>query len=121
MAYYERLKKNGVVNVEMESLAFAALTCRAGIRSVVLSVILSDRLETDQVRKEPSKCASCCDSFSLLLDFPDQTTQGNAGRVANLSAKITHQVHQKTTFDIDRVEATAVNDLDFFGNVSVRL
>lgn len=51
MEYYQTLKKNDVVNVEMESLAFAALTCRAGIKSAVLAVILSDRLETDQVNR----------------------------------------------------------------------
>lgn len=51
MGYYQSLKKNNVVNVEMESLAFAALTCRAGFKSAVLAVILSDRLETDQVNQ----------------------------------------------------------------------
>lgn len=51
MEYYNKLKNNGIVNVEMESLAFAALTCRAGIKSAVMAVILSDRLETDQVHQ----------------------------------------------------------------------
>lgn len=47
--YYLSLQNNNVVNVEMESLAFAALTCRAGIKSAIICVILSDRLETNQV------------------------------------------------------------------------
>lgn len=49
MEYLERLHKAGVVNIEMESLAFAALTHHAGIKAAVVCVTLLDRLKGDQV------------------------------------------------------------------------
>ncbi|CAK9832923.1 Uridine phosphorylase 1 [Anthophora retusa] len=47
--YLQKVKKAGVINIEMESLAFAALTHHAGIRSAVVCVTLLDRLKGDQV------------------------------------------------------------------------
>ena len=41
--------KQGVSNMEMEALVFAALTNMAGIRSAVVCVTLLDRLKGDQV------------------------------------------------------------------------
>jgi len=49
MEYMQSIHKQGVVNIEMESLAFAALTHHAGIRSAVICVTLLDRLHGDQV------------------------------------------------------------------------
>ncbi|CAH0776917.1 unnamed protein product [Bemisia tabaci] len=49
MAYLEHLRDEGVVNIEMESLAFTALTHHAGIRSAVVCVTLLDRLKGDQI------------------------------------------------------------------------
>lgn len=49
LEYLEKLQKNGVVNIEMESLAFAALTYHAGIKSAVVCVTLVDRLKNDQI------------------------------------------------------------------------
>jgi len=49
MEYLEKLKSNGVRNIEMESLAFAALTHHAGIKAAVVCVTLLDRLKGDQV------------------------------------------------------------------------
>lgn len=49
MEYLEKLKANGVRNIEMESLAFAALTHHAGIKAAVVCVTLLDRLKGDQV------------------------------------------------------------------------
>ncbi|XP_045495064.1 uridine phosphorylase 1 isoform X1 [Colias croceus] len=49
MEYLERIHKSGVVNIEMESLAFAALTHHAGIKAAVICVTLLDRLKGDQV------------------------------------------------------------------------
>ena len=43
--------KQGVSNMEMEALVFAALTNMAGIRSAVVCVTLLDRLKGDQVVK----------------------------------------------------------------------
>lgn len=49
MEYLESIHKAGVVNIEMESLAFAALTHHAGIKAAVICVTLLDRLKGDQV------------------------------------------------------------------------
>ncbi|XP_075230608.1 uridine phosphorylase 1 isoform X2 [Lycorma delicatula] len=49
MSYLETLKKAGVVNIEMESLAFAALTHQAGIKAAVVCVSIIDRLKGDQI------------------------------------------------------------------------
>lgn len=49
MDYLQKLQKHGVVNIEMESLAFSALTHHAGIKSAVICVAILDRLKGDQV------------------------------------------------------------------------
>lgn len=49
MSYMETIHKSGVINIEMESLSFAALTHHAGIKSAVICVTLLDRLKGDQV------------------------------------------------------------------------
>ncbi|XP_026845345.1 uridine phosphorylase 1 [Drosophila persimilis] len=52
-AYLLGLKGNGVVNFDMESTAFAALTKRANIRSAVVCVSVIDRMNGDQIRACP--------------------------------------------------------------------
>lgn len=47
--YLSKLKQNGIVNIEMEVVPFAALTHHAGIRSAVVCVALLDRFKGDQV------------------------------------------------------------------------
>lgn len=49
MEYLNKLKDFGVVNIEMESTIFGALTHHAGIRAAVVCVTLLDRLKGDQV------------------------------------------------------------------------
>lgn len=49
MEYLTKMHKAGVINIEMESLCFAALTHHAGIKSAVVCVTLLDRLKGDQV------------------------------------------------------------------------
>lgn len=49
MEYLMKLKEAGVVNIEMESLEFAALTHLAGIKAAVICISLIDRLNGDQV------------------------------------------------------------------------
>ncbi|KRF83442.1 uridine phosphorylase 1 isoform X1 [Drosophila virilis] len=49
MNYLEKLRDNGVVNIEMESTIFAALTHHAGIKAAVVCVVLLNRLNGDQV------------------------------------------------------------------------
>lgn len=50
MEYLNKLHDFGVVNIEMESTIFAALTYHAGIRAAIVCVTLLDRLKGDQVR-----------------------------------------------------------------------
>lgn len=47
--YLTKLHKNGVINIEMECLVFAALTHHAGIRAGIVCVTFLDRLKSDQV------------------------------------------------------------------------
>lgn len=49
MEYLNKLADFGVVNIEMESSTFAALTYQAGIRGAIVCVTLLDRLKGDQV------------------------------------------------------------------------
>ncbi|XP_063230253.1 uridine phosphorylase 1 isoform X4 [Bacillus rossius redtenbacheri] len=49
MDFLNKVHKCGVVNIEMESLSFAALTHHAGIRSAVICVTIVDRLHGDQI------------------------------------------------------------------------
>lgn len=51
MEYLDKLHDFGVVNIEMESTIFAALTHHAGIRAAVVCVTLLDRLKGDQVSR----------------------------------------------------------------------
>ncbi len=47
--YLKRAAQAGVVNIEMESTAFAAFCLRAGIRGAIVDAVLLNRLETDQI------------------------------------------------------------------------
>ncbi|XP_033732978.1 uridine phosphorylase 2-like [Pecten maximus] len=49
MAFLKRAHSRRVANIEMESLCFASMTHRAGIKSAVLCVTLLDRLSGDQI------------------------------------------------------------------------
>ncbi|CAB4054680.1 udp [Lepeophtheirus salmonis] len=49
MSYLGWLKKHGVSNIEMESVAFGAITHRAGIRSGIVCVAFVNRLNGDQL------------------------------------------------------------------------
>ncbi|XP_058791317.1 uridine phosphorylase 1-like isoform X2 [Phymastichus coffea] len=48
-AYLAQLQAAGVVNIEMESTVFAALTHHAGIKAAIVCVALLDRFKGDQV------------------------------------------------------------------------
>lgn len=49
MEYLQKLKDFGVVNIEMESTIFAALSHYAGIKAAIICVALLNRLNGDQV------------------------------------------------------------------------
>lgn len=48
--YLNKLKQAGVVNIEMEANAFAALCHKAGIKCGVVNVVMVNRLDGDQVK-----------------------------------------------------------------------
>ncbi|BFF92064.1 uridine phosphorylase 1 [Drosophila madeirensis] len=52
-AYLQGLQGQGVINFDMESTAFAALTSRAGVRSAVVSITIINRMEGDQILASP--------------------------------------------------------------------
>lgn len=49
LEFLKRIQEENVVNMEMESLCFAALCNHAGIRGAVICVTLLNRLKGDQV------------------------------------------------------------------------
>lgn len=49
MNFLKRAHARGIANIEMESLCFAAMCHRAGVKSAVLCVTLLDRLQGDQI------------------------------------------------------------------------
>ncbi|XP_017053998.1 uridine phosphorylase 1 [Drosophila ficusphila] len=49
-AYLEQLQSQDIKNIEMESLAFAALTSRANIKGAVVCVAILNRLNGDQIK-----------------------------------------------------------------------
>lgn len=49
MDYLNQIRNQGVVNIEMEAIPFAALSHHAGIKSAIVCVALLDRLKGDQV------------------------------------------------------------------------
>ncbi|XP_054721806.1 uridine phosphorylase 2-like isoform X2 [Uloborus diversus] len=49
LSYLKRLRDEGVVNIEMESLTFAAMCQNAGVKGAVICVTFLDRLKDDQV------------------------------------------------------------------------
>lgn len=49
MNFLKRAHARGIANIEMESLCFAAMCHRAGVKSAVLCVTVLDRLQGDQI------------------------------------------------------------------------
>lgn len=49
VSYLKKLKEEGVVNIEMESLTFAAMCRNGGVKGGVICVTIVDRLKGDQV------------------------------------------------------------------------
>lgn len=55
MDFLNKLRDIGVINIEMESTIFGALTYQAGIRAAIVCVTLLDRLKGDQVSVKLTK------------------------------------------------------------------
>lgn len=49
MAFLKRVHDKGIANIEMESLCFAAMAHRAGVKSAILCCTIIDRLQGDQI------------------------------------------------------------------------
>jgi len=57
LAFLDKLKEAGVMNIEMEAGVFASFTNHLGIRGAVCCVTLLDRLAGDQVLTSPEELA----------------------------------------------------------------
>ncbi|XP_063534147.1 uridine phosphorylase 1 [Cydia strobilella] len=108
MEYLERVHKAGVVNIEMESLAFAALTHHAGIKAAVVCVTLLDRLKGDQVlapkevldewQQRPTKLV--CRYIKRYLQMKGRLSLDGHGSVAVKSPRRFKLVQQESeTYD----------------------
>ncbi|XP_052804329.1 uridine phosphorylase 2-like isoform X2 [Mya arenaria] len=49
MAFLKRIHDRGVLNIEMESLCFAAMAHRAAVKSAIICCTIVDRLKSDQI------------------------------------------------------------------------
>jgi uridine phosphorylase len=49
LSFLNKIHEAGIYNIEMESVCFAAMCNRAGVKAAVLCVTLLDRLKGDQV------------------------------------------------------------------------
>lgn len=71
--YLNKLLDFGVVNIEMESTIFGALTHHAGIRAAIVCVTLLDRMKGDQVSTViVSITTNCLHQFSRQVNTPKE-------------------------------------------------
>lgn len=59
--YFEKIKALSILNMEMESSAFASFCCRAEIPGTMIAVTIINRVETDQVSVSPSELVEMSD------------------------------------------------------------
>lgn len=90
MDYLKKLEDFGVVNIEMESTIFAALTYHAGIRAAIVCVTLLDRLKGDQVYQHSTRNSNSIFQLfiPLILPFPGEHTEGSDERMAKTTTNI---------------------------------
>lgn len=93
MNYLTKLHDFGVVNIEMESTIFAALTHHAGIRAAVVCVTLLDRLKGDQVRyfnftKIPKTILFDCVSLMVIGKHTERSNEWMAKKTTNSGVPI---------------------------------
>ena len=69
LEFLQEIARQNVINMEMESLAFAALTHHAGIRAAVICVTLLNRLNGDQVQQQVIDVYLPQLNCSCILDF----------------------------------------------------
>ena len=64
-AFLNCARRKGVLNIEMEALALAAITHEVGIKSAAICVTLLDRLKGDQVCTHIDTSNSCFSRWTL--------------------------------------------------------
>lgn len=87
-----------MTNIEMESLAFAALTHHAGIKAAVVCVSLLDRLRGDQVSFliNQDECVQIALKFNVpCTPFADLGSEGGSQRMAATASKVGREIHQE--------------------------
>lgn len=86
MQFLKKLKSHGVVNIEMESTCFSSFTHRAGFPAAVVCVILTNRMEGDQVS---------LDSNMEICFFSDQSHSRTVRGIRNETIYIGDRIHKK--------------------------
>lgn len=78
MDYLHKINRFGVINIEMESTIFSALTHHAGIRAAIVCVTLLDRLKGDQVNIWQNMFYSRLIDNSFQGEHPQRSNAGMA-------------------------------------------
>lgn len=78
MEFLERASKEGVKNVEMESLQFGAFCNKIKVRSIVVCVALLNRLKGDQVTSTMEQLKAFEERpVDLIIEFIKRDYQGD--------------------------------------------
>ncbi|XP_018015610.1 uridine phosphorylase 1 isoform X1 [Hyalella azteca] len=109
LEFLQRVHSAGVINMEMESLCFAALCHHAGIRSAVVCVTLLNRLNGDQVSSSKAQ-------LNEWQEFPQRLVARYIKKTLGLPVMLPQRTlpqhvrdprhhksmrHQSESFDID--------------------
>ncbi|KAH8390329.1 uridine phosphorylase 1 [Drosophila serrata] len=111
-SYLEQLEGQDIKNIEMESLAFAALTSRAGIRGAVVCVALLNRLKGDQIQtpndvlckweKRPQELIARYIRKVLYFSDSDEAEEMEDDEEPNESRKVSIQESQGASGDTQK-------------------
>ncbi|CAH1184456.1 unnamed protein product [Phyllotreta striolata] len=93
LQFFNRLCGQGIVNIEMESTSFAALTKQAGIKACVVCVALVNRLKGDSVRAY--YLSLYLNRFFFETVFLDCRAEKCYGRMAEKTSNSRRQVHKE--------------------------
>ena len=88
MEFLERASKQGVKNVEMESLQFGAFCNKIKVRSIVVCVALLNRLKGDQVTSTMEQLKAFEERpVDLIIEFIKRDYQGDDKQIKEQDAK----------------------------------
>lgn len=98
--YLNHLRSEGVKNIEMEVLPFAALTHHAGIKAAAVCCAFLDRLKGDQVKQDLLRSLGCSlislTSISGIKSFcvrAGACSEGGLRGMANETSEVSSAVH----------------------------